>query len=127
MKLLKSILILTLMGIVLLSCKESDKSEPKVVVDTIKSEELAVNLKKVSLDIEGMTCEIGCARTIQAKLSKTEGVKLAKVNFEAKKGIVEFDANKISERKIISIVQGIAGGDLYKVTDTKHIEITSEE
>lgn len=127
MKFLKSMLFIALIGIVLISCKESNKTQYKTDTENLNSDELAVNLKKVSLDIEGMTCEIGCARTIQSKLSKIEGVKIANVNFDEKKGYVEFDANKISERKIISIVQGIAGGDLYKVTDTKQIEITSEE
>lgn len=64
-----------------------------------------------------MTCEIGCARTIQSKLSKTKGVKFAEVNFEKKKGIVEYDANAISKKQIVSVVEQIAGGDLYKVTD----------
>ena len=127
MKFLKAMLFIALMGIVLISCKESNKTQYKTDTENVNPDELAVNLKKVSLDIEGMTCEIGCARTIQSKLSKVEGVKIANVNFDEKKGYVEFDANKISERKIISIVQGIAGGDLYKVTDTKQIEITSEE
>ena len=83
---------------------------------------VAEDMKKVSLDIEGMTCEIGCARTIQSKLSKTEGVKLAEVNFSEKKGLVEYDANVITEKEIIATVEKIADGDLYKVTNTSEKE-----
>ena len=81
-----------------------------------------VNLKKVSLNIEGMTCEIGCARTIQSKLSKKEGVTFAEVNFVKKKGVVEYDANKISENDIVKTVEEIAGGDLYEVTEISAIK-----
>ena len=109
--------------LLLVSCQEKNEkkgAEKKIV--TNKKVMAIADVKKVSLNIEGMTCEIGCARTIQSKLSKTKGVKSAKVNFEEKKGVVEYDANKISEKQIIAIVEHIAGGDLYKVTDTKTSE-----
>jgi len=109
--------------LVFISC---EKKVDKVSVEAKNNEKYELSadadLKKVSLNIEGMTCEIGCARMIQSKLSKTEGVKFAKVNFEKKNGIVEYDANKVSEKQIVSAVEQIAGGDLYKV-----IEISSEE
>ncbi len=38
-----------------------------------------------------------------------------------KKGIIECDATKTNERKIVAVVQEIAVGDLYKVTDTHFI------
>ena len=47
----------------------------------------------VSLAISGMTCEIGCAKTIQSKLTKKEGVLAAKVVFSDSIATVEFDAN----------------------------------
>ena len=95
-----------------------------LILSSCEKKEISTDadLKKVALNIEGMTCEIGCARTIQSKLSKTEGVKFAKVNFDKKKGVVEYDANTISEKQIVGIVEKIAGGDLYKVT-----EISAEE
>ena len=117
--------VMAFLGIILMltSCQEKVEKKDTEVKSTKKNELVAVaDLKKVSLNIKGMTCEIGCARTIQSKLSKTEGVKSAKVNFEEKNGIVEYDANKISEKQIIAVVEQIAGGDLYKVTDTKPTE-----
>ena len=110
MKLVKSILILTFSGLLFISCNEAQNEK-----------ELAVNIKKISLDIEGMTCEIGCAKTIESKLSKTEGVTVVSVSFDDKKGIVEYDANKTNESKLVAVVQEIAGGDLYKVTDTQFV------
>ena len=78
--------------------------------------------QKISLDIEGMTCEIGCARTIEAKLAKTEGVKFVDVNFENKLGLVSYDPGSISEKQIVNIVEQIAGGELYKVSKVSKAE-----
>ena len=120
-----NLLLIALLVVVMVftSCKNKVENQNINDNNSVKSEQLAVaDVKKVSLNIEGMTCEIGCARTIQSKLSKTEGVKFAKVNFEEKKGIVEFDANKVSEKEIVSVVEQIAGGDLYKVTDVERAE-----
>ena len=110
MKKITKLVTLICVIMVLASCEK--KTEAKSI-DTkiVEKKELTanVNLKKIALNIEGMTCEIGCARTIQSKLSKTEGIKLAEVNFEKKNGIVEYDANKISEKQIIAVVEQIAG------------------
>jgi len=73
-----------------------------------------VEKAQVALNISGMTCEIGCAKTIQSKLSKKEGVLDAKVVFADSIATIEFDANKTSEKDLIAFVDGIAGGDLYK-------------
>lgn len=105
------------------SCKNSVENESLNNNNSVESEKLAeMDVRKIGLNIEGMTCEIGCARTIQSKLSKTEGVKFAEINFEKKNGIVEYDANKVSEKEIVNVVEQIAGGDLYEVTDVDKAE-----
>ncbi|MDJ0644569.1 MAG: heavy metal-associated domain-containing protein [Flavobacteriaceae bacterium] len=120
MKLLNKIGVLTLIAALYLSCAKTE--DKKVHKSEILAQEVTADFKKVSLDIEGMTCEIGCARTIQSKLAKTEGVKLAEVNFSKKRGLVEYDANIITEKEIIATVEKIADGDLYKVTNTSEKE-----
>lgn len=122
----RKLLFVAFAGMLLVSCGKSTTKSEKGTSNLEKSGNLAVNLEKVAINIEGMTCEIGCARTIQAKLSKTEGIITAIVNFDEKQGIVEFDANITNAKKITAIVQEIAGGDLYKVTGTKSLEITSD-
>ncbi|MDY7394925.1 heavy-metal-associated domain-containing protein [Aureibaculum sp. 2210JD6-5] len=126
MKILKAVIFLISIG-VLFSCDKNSKTDGAKNADIIQksdsdSEKIVANFEKVSLKIDGMTCEIGCARTIQSKLSKANGVKFAEVNFEDKTGIVEFDSNKISENQIVKIVEEIAGGDLYKVEGVKKSE-----
>lgn len=77
-----------------------------------------VKKENVSLAISGMTCEIGCAKTIQSKLSKKEGVLAAKVIFTDSIANIAFDANSVSKKELIAFVDGIAGGDLYKASET---------
>lgn len=114
MKLVRNILMITLSGFLFLSCSEAKNEK-----------ELAVNVKKIEMNIEGMTCEIGCAKTIESKLSKTEGINIVSISFDDKNGIIEYDANKTDRDKIVAVVEEIAGGDLYKVTGTKLIEDTN--
>jgi len=114
-----NLLLIALLVVVMVftSCKNKVENENLDDNNSVKSEKLVEeDVRKIALNIEGMTCEIGCARTIQSKLSKTEGVKFAEINFEKKNGIVEYDANKLSEKDIVSVVEQIAGGDLYTVT-----------
>jgi len=118
MKKIIPILILTFLFI---SCSEN-KKETTAQKTAVKKTAVAANYKSIEVDIEGMTCEIGCARTIQSKLSKVDGVTYSKVNFEAKKGIFTYDSNKLSEQDITNKISGIGGGDLYSVTKTTEIE-----
>lgn len=82
----------------------------------------AVKKENISLAISGMTCEIGCAKLIQSKLSKKGGITSAKVIFKDSLGLVEYDANTISAKDINAFINGIAGGDLYNVKSSKQVK-----
>lgn len=116
----KAIYILSI-AFVLLSCNDAKKevSEEK---SGIEKQEVAANYKTIEVEIEGMTCEIGCAKTIESKLSKTEGVTYSKVSFEDKAGKFTYDENKISQEDIAKKIAGIGGGALYKATKITEIE-----
>ena len=101
----------------IVSCGNNEKSTVKEPVQILTSEK---SIQNIEVAIEGMTCEIGCAKLIASKISKLEGVTVSKVNFEEKIGIFTFDAAKISSEEIIKNINGIAGGELYKVTDSKY-------
>jgi copper chaperone CopZ len=88
-----------------------------VVCFTLTSCQKEVKKENVSLAISGMTCEIGCAKIIQSKLARKEGVFAAKVIFSDSIATIEFDANKVSKKDLITFVDGIAGGDLYKASE----------
>ncbi len=65
----------------------------------------ANNLKVMNFIIEGMTCEMGCAKGIESTLYKQKGVKLSEVNYDTKKAKVVYDSTKISESTIITLVE----------------------
>ncbi|MGV7106284.1 heavy-metal-associated domain-containing protein [Flavobacterium sp. U410] len=120
MKKIKVVSLIVLSTVALVSCKK--EAEQTAEVATNKIEVVAENnapakVETASFTIDGMTCEIGCAKTIESKLSGLEGVEEAKVNFEEKKATVVFDANKQSAESIKTTVEGVAGGDTYTVSD----------
>jgi copper chaperone CopZ len=78
-----------------------------------------VKKEKTTLAISGMTCEIGCAKIIQSKLFKKEGVLDAKVTFTDSIAAIEFDSNTTSKKDLIAFINGIAGGNLYKASENK--------
>lgn len=100
------------------SCQDSKKTNPdnsEVQQESVTAE----NIEHLHVDIKGMTCEIGCARLIQSKLYKADGVKFAKVSFADSSGVVSFDQNRITSSDIKEIIQNTAGGEIYTVVDMK--------
>lgn len=104
---------LTVLFIIACSISTSCSSEKKQVSKTAS---ISINKQQVLLAISGMTCEIGCAKTIQSKLSKKEGVLSAKVIFKDSLANIEFNANTTSKKDLVAFVDAIAGGDLYKAS-----------
>lgn len=119
MKLIKMMCLTLFVSVIAVACKEKANSEHKEKVITQK----VVDLQKVSIGIEGMTCQIGCAKTIESKLSKTEGVTSAKVSFEEKNGEFVFDANQISKEDIVAKITAIGNGETYTTTEVKELAL----
>ncbi|MBI1754746.1 cation transporter [Candidatus Azambacteria bacterium] len=59
---------------------------------------------KKTYNIEGMHCG-ACSTGIELFLSNTEGVASAKVNYETKKGEVEYDETKIKDADVIKVIE----------------------
>lgn len=124
MKFTSSIFTLALCTLFLTGCKETNsKTESQTNASdsvTIESKKtIATKPETASFTIDGMSCAIGCAKTIEKKLSSTEGVQDAKVDFDKKEATVNFDAAIISPEKIQEIVEKTADGKTYKVSDVK--------
>ena len=116
----KSLMFIALAGVMFTSCKETasenlaDAEDAAVVEKTV-----ALQPETASFSIEGMSCAVGCAATIEKKLASTEGIQEAKVDFDKKEATVNFDADVISPEKIQEIVEKAADGKTYKVSDIK--------
>ena len=108
------LLVLLISSISIISCSFNDaKTNTKPTKNEVAK---IVKTESVSLAISGMTCEIGCAKTIQSKLSKKQGVTKANVIFTGSIATIEFDPNKTSTEDLTSFINGIAGGELYKAS-----------
>ena len=68
----------------------------------------------MEMTIEGMTCAIGCAATIQKKLNATTGISSATVDFATKKALILFDDTQIQPTAIREIVPAV--GPAYSVS-----------
>ena len=125
MKFTKSIAIIALSGLLFASCKDnkaeaSSKTESsETAAPKVKKEIAAANLQTASFKIEGMTCAIGCAATIQEELTALDGVQTAKVDFDKKLATVTFDKTIQNPETLTKVVQATGDGKTYKVSDMK--------
>ncbi len=120
----KSLFSLAVAGILFVGCKDSATSnEAGTISDTeVITEAPSVASGKIetaSFDISGMTCAMGCAKTIEENLSKVDGVQKATVDFDTKTATVEYDNGKQSPEKLIEVVEKSADGKTYKVENVK--------
>jgi copper chaperone CopZ len=129
----KSIVTLVLASILFVGCKEKEtKMVPeetattealKVEKDPSDSEQpkkiAAANLQTASFSVEGMTCAVGCAKTIQEDLTGLDGVQKATVDFEKKLATVTFDKTVQTPEKLTIVVEAAADGKTYKVSNMK--------
>lgn len=124
MKISKILVVAAIAGLVFVGCKkEEDKSLQ--VVNTEKSapkEHKAIaaeNLQTASFTIDGMTCAVGCAKTIEEELANLEGVDKATVDFDKKTATVTFDKTIQNPESLTKVVQETGDGKTYKTSNVK--------
>lgn len=128
MKAIKYILGITLIALLVVSCKNNTNPEVKTVeVEAATKKELDPNATyaKAEFTVEGMTCAVGCAATIEKKIAKMEGVSYAKVDFDKKLAMVEYDEAKVTPTSLENTVTNVA--DIYKVSGMKTVDAFSNE
>ena len=121
MKITNYILATAMTGFLLTGCKDT-AAKPAIgntEAKTDKKEVAALKPETASFKIDGMTCAIGCAGTIQKKLSGMNGVQKATVDFDKKEATVEFDAAILTPEKLTKAVEGTGDGETYKVSEMK--------
>ena len=124
MKTLKHISLVLLFCIAFNSCKNETTPEVKTVeVETAKKEKVLnqnATYAKAEFGIEGMTCAVGCAKTIEKKLAKMDGVKSATVDFDRRLAMVEYDEDMVTPTSLTETVTKVA--DIYKVDEVKKVK-----
>ena len=119
MRIKHEVLFVVFLAVFIISCNVGNKKDDPQEIEMNK--EGPKDLTNLEVEITGMTCEIGCAKLIQSKLYKTDGVSFAEVSFEKENGKITYDANKISDDELKKIIENIAGGDLYKVGQMEEV------
>ena len=124
MKFTKIIAAFAIASLVLVSCKkEEDKNLANIKpVNTAVKEHKAIaaeNVQTASFEIEGMTCAMGCANTIEKELSNLDGVEKATVDFDKKTATVVFDKTVQNQENLTKTVQATGDGKTYKVSNIK--------
>lgn len=112
MKFSKIILAVAILSFIAIGCKNEAKKE----VENQK-EAIAGTTEEANFTISGMTCEMGCAKTIESKLAKKDGVMEATVIFNDSTAVVKYDANKTSKKELIEFIDGIADGETYRTSE----------
>ena len=120
----KPIVTLLLTTVLFVGCKEKEtniasKETAKTEATKVKKEIAAANLQTANFSVEGMSCAIGCAKTIQEDLNAMEGVQKATVDFETKQATVTFDKTIQTPEKLTTVVEAAADGKTYKVSNMK--------
>lgn len=121
----KSIAIIALSCLVFASCKDNkaevktETASTEIAAPKVKKEIAAQNLQTASFTIEGMTCAVGCAATIQEELTALDGVQTAKVDFDKKLATVTFDKTVQNPESLTKVVQETGDGKTYKVLNMK--------
>lgn len=83
------------------------------------------NLSNISFQVEGMTCEVGCAARIEKKVAAMEGVATSKVDFEAKTAYVSIDPTTTSFENVKTTIESL--GDDYKVGEANSMPAFSSD
>lgn len=113
-------------AIIFVACKNEKKPEVKTVEVATASKDIAKVLDpnatyaKAEFNVAGMTCAVGCAKKIEGKLAKLDGVKSAKVDFGKKLAMVEYDVAKVDPTVLTTTVTKIA--DVYKVSNMQTVD-----
>ena len=120
---MKSLIVVLTTSLIFISCKETGNApETDTNGGVAVTEKVAINpknLQTASFTIDGMTCAIGCAKTIEKKLSETQGVQEATVDFDKKEATVSYDSALQNPESLQKIVEASADGKTYKVSNSK--------
>jgi Cu+-exporting ATPase len=111
-----SLIIIAIFALTLTGC-ENNRYPKKILVNSSQPivGQFFKSPKQITMTIEGMVCAVGCAATIEKNLNKTNGIKLAKVDFETKKAVLTFDAELLSTNDIAQVIFNTSSD--YLVTD----------
>jgi copper chaperone CopZ len=104
------------------SSAKSEKMDEKELVSVIPN-------RKLTLEVDGMVCEMGCGGTIREELKSTGGVARCSFDFKGENvpstATIEFDKDKISVDQIAKMIKQLNDGQ-FSVSKMSTETITAE-
>jgi copper chaperone len=73
--------------------------------NTVNMNKTKENQALLQLQVNGMSCQAGCANGIDKMLSQQKGILKSKTTFATKNSVIQYDKNLISEDKIIELIE----------------------
>jgi mercuric ion binding protein len=131
MKTFKTLVLLTTLALFSVSCNNNVTPEVKTVemeqsvLSSEKQLDPNATYAKAEFGIEGMTCAMGCAKTIEKKIAKMDGVKSVIVDFDTRLATVEFDNAKVTPTSLEETVVSVS--TTYSVKNMKSVDTFSTE
>jgi periplasmic mercuric ion binding protein len=119
---------LKFLGIILVvSCaNETKKVESDLVVKTVEIAD-GKNETVANIEIEGMTCEMGCGNSIKSAIGKLEGVYTTEIKFTEEQNkdfaVVKFNPSVLNEKNIADAITSLFNGQykIHEITLEKHV------
>ena len=111
--------------LLLIACKKNEPELKTVGGDTKIIENPYKDYAKAEFEIKGMTCAMGCAKAIEKKISKIDGVHFVYVDFKNELAMVEFDDKKISNSDFVTTVNSVS--ETYKVGDINKVDVFTKD
>lgn len=120
--------LLYLIPLILLSC-QTEISEGNTEANKVEIAKKDIKADtEIKIEIEGMTCEMGCVTTIRNKVNRIKGVTNFEMDFDVERSsdfsTIQFDSRVTSSHDIKEIIEGIAQG-IYAVVDLQELEIVN--
>ena len=119
---MKKILYLSLSLFLVAACAEKDQNHEQNSEETSENNVVVTANKKLTLDIDGMVCKMGCGGAIRKELKATGAVSHVDFDFDEERttnfATVYFDSELTNTSKIVKLITTINDGQ-FTVGDTK--------
>jgi mercuric ion binding protein len=114
----------TILATVLVACQSGEKAEAEEVQNieaTLETAEVVPN-QIATIEVDGMTCVMGCGGTIRTSLMETNAISAVEFDFEMGREVntatITFDKNQISLNEMVELLAKINDGQ-FTTGETK--------